>query len=126
MNGRFVFDTNAIVYYLQGRNEWIEYIDNAPMSERAASVITRIELLSYPGITPAEQESINRFLGDLVVVTLSKKIENIAIDIRRTARMKLPDAIVAATALSMEATLITGDRQFKKLGWPGFHVAMPT
>ncbi|MDR2561429.1 MAG: type II toxin-antitoxin system VapC family toxin [Holophagales bacterium] len=126
MNGRFVFDTNAIVYYLQGRNEWVEYIDNAPMAERAASVITRIELLSYPEISPAEEESISRFLGDLVVVPLNKKVEDIATAIRRTVRMKLPDAIVAATAISMEATLISGDHQFKSLEWPGLHVAMPT
>jgi len=65
MNGRFVFDTNAIVYYLQGRNEWVEYIDNAPMAERAASVITRIELLSYPGISPAENGASASFWGEL-------------------------------------------------------------
>jgi len=126
MNGKYLFDTNAIVYYLQGRPEWVDFIDNADMTERTASVITRLELLSYPGISTDEEERIHRFLSDLIVISLSESIESTAIAIRRTARLKLPDAIIAATALRLNATLITGDQHLKNLEWPGFYAVAPT
>ena len=126
MNGKYLFDTNAVVYYLQGRPEWVDFIDHTDMTERTASVITRMELLSYPGISPDEEERIHRFLSDLVVISLSEDIESAAIAIRRTARLKLPDAIIAATALRLKATLLTGDQNLRNLQWPGFYSATPT
>lgn len=125
MNGKFLFDTNTIVYYLQGRREWVSFIDDTTMSERYASVITRMELLSFPGISSEEEERIRRFLADLAIIPLDDAIENTAIAIRRTARLKLPDAIVAATALSMGATLITGDQKLAALEWLDFQSAAP-
>ncbi len=100
MNGKFLFDTNAIIYYLQGLPEWVALIDGTAMTERYASVVTRMELLAFPGITEAEAERIRRFLADLIVMPLDDVIENTAIEVRRTARLKLPDAIVVATAVS--------------------------
>ncbi len=125
MNGKFLFDTNAIIYYLQGLPEWVALIDGTAMTERYASVVTRMELLAFPGITEAEAERIRRFLADLIVMPLDDVIENTAIEVRRTARLKLPDAIVVATAVSVGATLITGDRKLADFIWTGFHSTMP-
>lgn len=125
MNGKFLFDTNTIVYYLQGRREWVSFIDGAAMPECYASVITRMELLSFPGISSEEEEHVRRFLADLVVIPVDDAIENMAIEIRRVARLKLPDAIVAATALSIGATLITGDQKLAALEWPDFRSMAP-
>ncbi|MCL1893710.1 MAG: type II toxin-antitoxin system VapC family toxin [Holophagaceae bacterium] len=124
MSGRYLFDTNAIVYYLQGHSGWVSWIDNTKMTERFASVITRMELLSFHGISKDEEDRINRFLDDVIVVAFDENIENTAIAMRRAARLKLPDAIVAATSVTLEATLITGDQHLKDLDWPGFHVLM--
>jgi predicted nucleic acid-binding protein len=126
MNGKFLFDTNAIVYYLQGQPEWVDLINSTNMTERTASVITKIELLSYPGISKDEEERINRFLDDLTVVHLNEVIINNVISIRRATSTKLPDAVVAATALTLGATLITGDQRLKNLKWPGHQVLAPT
>jgi predicted nucleic acid-binding protein len=51
-------------------------------------------------------------------------IERTAIAIRREGepRLKLPDAIVAATAVFMDAALVTADARLCKLTWPGFTV----
>ncbi len=125
MNGKFLFDTNAVVYYLQGLPEWVAFIDGTAMTVRYASVVTRMELLAFPGITKDEEERIHRFLADLTVMPLDNGIENTAIAIRRTTRLKLPDAIVAATAVSVEAALITGDKNLADFAWPGFQSAMP-
>jgi len=125
MNDRYLFDTNAVLYYLQGRPEWVDFIDGTPMTERAASVITRMELLAFQGISPDGEARIRRFLDDLLIIPLSQTVENTAIAMRRTARLKLPDAIIAATALTQEATLITGDQRLRDLQWPGFRAVTP-
>jgi len=123
MNGKYLFDANAIVYYLQGRPEWVDFIDNTTMTGRATSIITRMELLSYPGITANDENRIRHFLAD-ILVPLGNIVEAVAIALRRAVRLKLPDAIVAA-ALSLGATVITGDRHLRDLNWPGFHAVTP-
>lgn len=118
MNGRFLFDTNAIIYYLQGRPEWVALIDGTAMTARYASVITRLELLAFSGLTQSDEDSIHRFLADLVVLPLDDVVERSAVKLRREVRLKLPDAIVVATAQSVDATLITGDERLTKFEWP--------
>lgn len=125
MNGKFLFDTNSVVYYLQGRSPWVKFIDDTAMTGRFASVITRMELLAYPDITTDEEDGICRFLSDLVVVPLDDAIETMTITMRRNTRLKLPDAIIAATAVILGATLITGDQRITDLDWPGLHTANP-
>jgi predicted nucleic acid-binding protein len=45
-----------------------------------------------------------------------------AIQIRRSKPgVKLPDAVIAATAVSLDAILVTGDDDLLKLDFPGFH-----
>ncbi len=125
MSGNCLFDTNAIVSYMQGLAPVVDFIDNLTAGGRFISVITRMELLSFPGIAAREEEAIHRFLGDLDVIPLNEAVENAAIAIRRTVRLKLPDAIVAATALTLNATLITSDQRLVGLTWPGLRVADP-
>jgi predicted nucleic acid-binding protein len=84
-----------------------------------------MELLAFQGITKDEEDRVRRFLADLVVMPLDDVVESAAVAIRRTGALKLPDAIVAATAVSMEATLITGDKKVADFVWPGFQSTMP-
>ena len=125
MNGRYLFDTNTIIYYLQGRSEWVDFIDGTTMTERYASAITRMELLSFPGIQLDEENRIHRFLSDLKVVPLDDDIERMAVTVRRATRLKLPDAIIAATAITMGATLITGEDRLSELVWPDLKTVKP-
>lgn len=125
MNGSYLFDTNAAVYYLQGCSSWVDFIDNAAMTSRFASVITRMELLSYPRMEQNAEEGIRSFLSDLTIIPLNDAIENTAIAMRRTARLKLPDAIIAATAVNLGATVITGDRHLLEFDWAGLHTVNP-
>jgi predicted nucleic acid-binding protein len=59
----------------------------------------------------------NKYLLDTNVIIgfLAGEIEDEAIAIRRAARLKLPDAIIAATALTSEATLVSADDDFSKV-----------
>ena len=68
-----------------------------------------MELLSYPSLDEAALNQIRAFLSDVTVVELSEQVRELAIGLRRRHMLKLPDAIVAATALSLQTQLITND-----------------
>ena len=75
------------------------------------SIITEIELLSYSSIEADEINAIQNFVSDVTVVELKNllKIETIAL--RKKYNLKVPDAIVAATALKLDCPLLTNDKK---------------
>lgn len=113
MNGNSfaVLDTNVMLYHLSDRI-------NPPLQlqQHAISVITEIELLSYPSITAEEIGNVQRCIANVTVIDLLSFIKLEAIELRRKYRIKVPDAIIAATALWLERPLITNDK--KLLGIP--------
>jgi predicted nucleic acid-binding protein len=92
-----VLDTNAILYLPGGK-----VAQPVPTAAYFVSVISEMELLSYPSLDEAGLTQIRAFLSDVTVVDLSEQVRELAIGLRRQHRLKLPDAIVAATALSLE------------------------
>ncbi|MEJ7680947.1 MAG: type II toxin-antitoxin system VapC family toxin [Segetibacter sp.] len=63
------------------------------------SVITELELIGYPAITVEEQQQIKSFLNDCTIIEINDEIKSIYINIRKQYRLKLGDAVVAATAI---------------------------
>ena len=79
------------------------------------SVITEIELLSYPNLSPDEDTQIRNFLTKITIVGIESNIKELAIVLRKQYRLRLPDAIIAATAQSLNATLFTNDVRLANL-----------
>ena len=73
----------------------------------AISIITRIELFCKAGISADELDKLNRFLPQAIVYQLTEELALTTIDIRLKYNIKLPDAIIAATALCNNLTLVT-------------------
>lgn len=71
------------------------------------SVITEIELLSWKVASEKDFEVLSGFISDSLVIELEKVIKQKTAEIRKTYRIKLPDAIIAATASVYDLTLIT-------------------
>jgi predicted nucleic acid-binding protein len=107
-----VLDTNAILYLLGGK-----LAQTLPAGEYFISLISEMELLSYPLLDESEQAKIRDFLSAVTVVDLTQEVKSLAIRLRREHLLKLPDAIVASTALTIGASLITND--VKLLRVPG-------
>ena len=103
---RFVLDTNVILYFLGGR-----LVDSFPAGAYAISVISELELLAYPGLVSSEEQRVRAFLADIPITDLTQSVKHHAVDLRKRFGLKLPDAIVAATALALEATLLTNDQR---------------
>ena len=112
MNGiDFIADTNALLYLLSGNPCMKPYLS----SYIGLSVISEIELLSFPGITSSEEQQIRSFIKDCTVLFLTENVKNKTIALRRSYKIKLPDAIIAATAIENNLQLITADKGFKQI-----------
>ena len=105
-----VLDTNAILYLLGGR-----LAHPLPDAQYFISVISEMELLSYPSLDEAAQAKIEEFLSEVRIVGLTEEVKDLAIRLRKEHSLKLPDAIVAATALSLGASLLTNDSKLLQL-----------
>lgn len=99
-----VLDTNTVLYFLAGR-----LAESLPQANFYVSVITEIELLSYPLLKQEDEAEIRAFLNDVTIIDLTETVKYSAITFRRQYRLKLPDAIIVATANSLNAVLWTND-----------------
>jgi len=122
---RYLIDTNVIIDYLAGDELVISFLDDLIWTEMCLSVINRMELFSLPDLTPEISGGLTQFLASLTVIPLNEDVERTAITLRRNTNLKLPDAIVAATAWTREATLITRDKRLVCLKWPGLNILQP-
>ncbi len=71
------------------------------------SSITEIELLCWKTAIDNDIDLISKFISDALVIELENKIKLKTADIRKIVKIKLPDAIIAATALTYDLTLIS-------------------
>lgn len=58
---------------------------------------------------------IRNFLSLCKVAGYSDKLRDKTVEIRKTASLKLPDAVIAATSFNLQLPLITADKQFKRV-----------
>jgi predicted nucleic acid-binding protein len=105
---KYLLDTNVIIDAVGGCAPAIEAIRQAVGSEWVGySAITRLECFGYSGLDTEEEQALMIVTGELEEVAVTSNIVDRAIHIRRAIRIKTPDAIIAATALELNASLIT-------------------
>ena len=114
MGQNYLIDTNAIIDFAanklptKGHAFLANVIDNNP----CISFVNKIELLGFSDVSP----SIIAFTQATEVTGISDTIIQQTIDIRLAHKIKLPDAIIAATALTLDMQLITrNEADFKRI-----------
>ncbi|GHT17697.1 hypothetical protein FACS1894189_4090 [Planctomycetales bacterium] len=118
-NGKWLLDSNIIIDYLDKVPAVVRFLDMIEDDMFYVSVITRIELMSYPRSTKQSEDAVLEFLSYTEVLPLDVDVETIAIRLRQTTRLKLPDAIVAASAVAVDAVLITNDQRLASTNCSG-------
>jgi predicted nucleic acid-binding protein len=106
---RIILDSNTSIYLLngtlnEGNSKFIASIAGNPFM---MSVISRIELLGWKAPNQTEATKIDMFVKAAVILPLDDEVIDQTINIRRSHKIKLPDAIIAATAMVHELTLVT-------------------
>ena len=113
----YLIDSNVIFDYLGNafsKSQW-NFLVNVINESPNISVITKIEALSWHDDSIQEETKLASFINYSNIIPLSDDIVAQCINIRRNRKMKTPDAIIAATALVYNFTLITSDSDFNKI-----------
>ena len=109
---KLLLDTNIALYLLGGDEVLATVLDG---KELYLSVISEMELLGYPSITVSESTKIKDFLREIEVIELTLSVKERTIELRQLYNLKLPDAIIAATAMQQNLPLISSDGIFTRI-----------
>lgn len=116
---KYLWDTNSVIYYLQQQfpQPAEKLVDSLLADNRPSiSAITEIELLCWKTDNEKDIQIVRDFISDSLVIELEKAIKLRTVEIRKAQGIKLPDAIIAATAFVYDLTLLTRNtRDFKRL-----------
>jgi len=121
-----LIDTNDLIYALHGKaiGPAMSLIEGALLDEARLSVVTRMEILGWRGHTTESRNEAEKLLKLLREVPLHEAVISTVIQLRSRIAIKLPDAIIAASALVENLPLITRNaRDFKHI--PGLTVIDP-
>lgn len=108
-----LLDSNTLIYLSKG----ILDIDTILCDDEdyAVSVVTYMEVLGYSFTSKEEETIITKLFSLFEILYIDEAIANKVIDIRRVYAIKLPDAIICATALNKNAILYTNDIRLKSI-----------
>lgn len=110
---RLLLDTNAVIALLRGEPSLIAM--TAAAEWIGISIISQLEFLSFAGLSDVDRECFNAFSERVTVIGLSlaqSVIIREAVRLRVAHHLKLPDAVIAATAISQRAAIVTQDQHF--------------
>lgn len=99
-----LLDSNVIIY-LSRRELNLDFVDQ--FDTLSISVITYMEILGYNFSDLSEERFIYDFLAAFQMYFVDQEIAEGVIQIRKNKRIKLPDAIIASTAIFNDLCLIT-------------------
>jgi len=126
MAERYLIDTCAVIKYLTVvfPPKGISFMDNIVDEESVLSFISEIELQVWNPPNPADMVIYKEFIAESHIITVEDAIIQKTIDIRKKQKLKIPDAIIAATAMVNNFTLISdNDKDFTKI--PGLKYINP-
>jgi tRNA(fMet)-specific endonuclease VapC len=110
---KIILDTNALFIFLQGGIKI-----NHSLSAIGISLITKIEYLVNSELQKNDIHLLEELENEISIIDFAKEnneLIKITVSIRKKYKLKLPDAIIAATALTNDALLISGDNAFAKI-----------
>ena len=118
MGPQFLIDTSAVIKYVNQTlpSNGITFIDGFVNRQRIISFVSEIELQSWSPVNPADIIVYQQFVAQSNIIGINTGIITETIEIRRNYKLKLPDAIIAATALQLALTLVAdNDHDFMKV-----------
>ncbi|BDT69777.1 hypothetical protein os1_39690 [Comamonadaceae bacterium OS-1] len=113
---RYFLDTNALVALLRGNTELLALTQSAEWL--GLSVINVLEFLGFDGLSPDDRHLLAQLVARVTVVDVAygnSALMAYITELRQRKALKLPDAIVMASAAMHQATVLTNDIQLLKL-----------
>ena len=114
----YTLDTNAILYYLKDDVHAVPvlrqlFAQNTPIY---ISAITELELFAFANLSAQEESLIEDLLATVSIIAVDSRIARLAPLARKSYALKVPDSVIAATAMFTGSTLITRNtRDFRRV-----------
>jgi len=115
-NKMYLLDSNILIGFLNGSQKEINWImaEKQNGSFLGYSIISKIETLSLYNLSEDKIQEIEKFFNIFNQAYLSDEVVSLSARLRRNLKLSIGDAIVAATAISKRATLVTNDKALIK------------
>ena len=113
----YLVDSNVLIDYIAERfdPERLTKLDLIFDIELNTSIIWKIEVLGF-NVPEVEEVKLYNFFSIANVIGLTNEISELTISLRKSVKIKIPDAIIAATAIIHNLTLLTRNlKDFKDL-----------
>lgn len=110
MPDRFLLDSNILILLFNDR-----LAEPLPDGDLSCSIITEMEVLSFPKLSDRDTSVIRGNFELITIHPIDFFVKEEAIRLRRRHKLKLPDAIIAATSLVHDAVLVTNDEEILSL-----------
>lgn len=107
-----LLDTNVLIYHLKNSltAEFTEQLALTIVAQQGyISVITRIEMLAWKGHTALSLQQTSGLIAQLPELGINEAVITQTIHVRKVHGLKLPDAVIAATALVHGLQLVTAN-----------------
>jgi predicted nucleic acid-binding protein len=112
MNGiDFFADTNFLIHVHEGNPATEPFLDY----NFAVSYISEIELLGVFSINKIQQDAMKELLEDCIIIEMNQQIKELCIKLKQKYKIKIPDAIIAASSIVYGLPFITSDADFKQI-----------
>ncbi len=114
----YLLDTNILIYHFADTipKKEVNKIEEIFRTSFNISILTKIEFLGWEKHTEEGFEKAQEFISFANVFSLTDEIVDLTVDIRRQSKIKLPDAVIAATSLNNNLILVTrNDNDFKDI-----------
>jgi predicted nucleic acid-binding protein len=105
-------DTNLIILGIGGDSHVRKLLEGRTIF---ISVITEIELLSVPFQDSQDERLMRDFISNCFIIDLDTEVKRYTIQIRKKQKVKLPNAVIAASSLVKKLPLFTADKGFGKI-----------
>jgi predicted nucleic acid-binding protein len=113
MNGNsLLVDTNILLYLLSGDQTLVTLLNEKALY---ISFITQLELLGYKDLTDEQINKIKELISHCIVIDINETIKELTIQIRREYGIKLPDCIIAASAMYLGLPLLSADKELNRI-----------
>ena len=123
---RFLLDTNIIIGTLNHTLDLLTFLDTFPECETYINPIIGIEVLAKPGMSEQEEAEARALLDAFKWAEIDKPSCEIAVHLRRAKVLRLPDALIAASAIALNATLLSNDPHLRDYQYPGYKAGTVT
>jgi predicted nucleic acid-binding protein len=105
----YLLDTNVVIDYFKAAlpDKSMQLLSTILDEQPVISVITQIEILGFNNPNVNEVAILSQLVQEAEIINITNAVINQTIELRKQYRIKLPDAIIAATAIAFNLTLVT-------------------